>query len=279
MDLDVGNGNHGNQHVGTHTTELHVSVQMGSCKEEVITLLQQKDIDPNFQETEWLRTPFLLACYLNRVDLVRTLLTDKRVDVNRAQRHGTTPFYVACQEGHVDVIKILLRRQDVDIKKTNMNRASPFYIACANGHVGVVKTILASGREVDLEARTIFGNFHWCDKSAEERAREKGHLEIANLIVEFRAEKEKTMGRLRREMKISDTFAAEVFCQLVLKCDGYLRLREETNQSTGRFFAIAEQLPIDLQMVLCNRLYNVSKDIVSFCDSEAAFWLLFNHVF
>jgi len=44
-----------------------------------------------------------------------------------------------------------------------------------------------------------------------------------------------------------------------------------TPSPAARFFSIASQLPLDLQMVLCRRLVESAKEIIPGKDSEVAF--------
>jgi hypothetical protein len=47
--------------------------------------------------------------------------------------------------------------------------------------------------------------------------------------------------------------------------------QEEREDKAKRFFRIARKLPMELQMMLCNRMFNSPKDLVLRKDSEPAF--------
>ena len=67
---------------------------------------------------------------------------------------------------------------------------------------------------------------------------------------------------------------------MVLLCDDYLKIKDEvaqTTPSTFRFLKIARALPMELQMVLANRMCGISRDIVPLQQSEAAFQAHINH--
>jgi hypothetical protein len=69
-----------------------------------------------------------------------------------------------------------------------------------------------------------------------------------------------------------DVIAADLFALLVFACDDYLQLQpngEDTKEKA--FFRIGMKLPMDLQMVLCNRTFGWGSSIVSQKDSEASF--------
>jgi len=61
--------------------------------EEVQKLLQNPQINTNWQDSELQRTPFSIACQKGYIDTVKLLLDDERIDLNKAQNNGETPFY------------------------------------------------------------------------------------------------------------------------------------------------------------------------------------------
>lgn len=62
------------------------------------------------------------------------------------------------------------------------------------------------------------------------------------------------------------------FANIILYNDGFLALREnletESDQKANRYFKIAKQLPIELQMILANRTGNNPKNIIRAKDLE-----------
>jgi len=66
--------------------------------------------------------------------------------------------------------------------------------------------------------------------------------------------------------------AARTFSLIVFVCDGYLRLKNRPDQEkTNRFMRMAFRLPMELQMMLCNILFDYGKDVILTKDSEPAF--------
>jgi len=81
---------------------------------------------------------------------------------------------------------------------------------------------------------------------------------------------------LRMKLGALDELAAEVFALTVFLCDELLLLKPAPthNFAAGaatRFFAIASQLPMELQMILCHRAVGSMKQNILQKDSEAAF--------
>jgi len=66
--------------------------------------------------------------------------------------------------------------------------------------------------------------------------------------------------------------AANLFSLVVFVCDGFLEERVTLENSHWvRFLAIARKLPLELQMVLCNRTFGEAGSVVSIKDSELSF--------
>ena len=92
---------------------------------------------------------------------------------------------------------------------------------------------------------------------------------MVSLLERFRDNPEETRDEMRMELGWFDE-AAEMFALVVFLCDGLLEIKEK-NRTGGRFFKIAEQLPMELQMVLCHRVVGSMDDNISQEASEAAF--------
>jgi len=113
--------------------------------EEVQELLQNPKINPNCQSGGW--TPLNIACFHGDIEIVKLLLNDKRVEINKALEDGWTPFYYACKYNRIDIVKLLLDDKRIaDINKANKNGVTPFYIACQEGNSEVVKLLLNDER-------------------------------------------------------------------------------------------------------------------------------------
>jgi len=76
--------------------------------------------------------------------------------------------------------------------------------------------------------------------------------------------------------------ASSLFALIVFMCDDHLKFKKQQNdhrqpdfvdnfQAKVRFFSIAKRLPMELQMLLCNRVYSSAEDSVLKKDTEPAF--------
>ncbi|PWW72828.1 ankyrin, partial [Tuber magnatum] len=73
-------------------------------------------VDPETRDEEQ-QTPLSVAAKNDRLDAVKLLIDNKRVDLNSVDRTGRTPLSFAAGNGHVAVVKVLLSGTGVDPNK------------------------------------------------------------------------------------------------------------------------------------------------------------------
>lgn len=85
----------------------------------------------------------LWAAHDNRVAVVEQLLRDPSIDCNATDAHGVTPFYAAVYRGHSDLVKLMISNPRVDVNKpcSGCNDATPYWIACHRGHKEIIKLL------------------------------------------------------------------------------------------------------------------------------------------
>ena len=243
----------------------------------------------------------MIACQNGHKEVVSLLLADSRIEVNKPTNRGFTPFYVACQNGRKEVVSLLLADMRIDVNKPNKYQYTPLWTASQEGHLPVVQLFLASGREVDTKTKSIAGPDAWNHKTAAEIARLQGTRAktatesqevytrrnhngplIADLVDSFDADPAATGQKLRELPEFRDSFISDLFALVVFLCDDLLRVSVEslassssssTNNNTkvARFFQIAQALPMELQMLLCNGVFCVGKNMILTKHSEPAF--------
>ena len=113
---------------------------------------------------------------------------------------GITPLYYACANGREEIVKILLKDERVNVNKENKDGITPLWTSCCYGKEEIVKILFASGREIDTTKKTIPGNNDWNNKTAAEIARERGKEQIAELVDEYAKNPMEIILRLRNEM-------------------------------------------------------------------------------
>jgi len=255
-------------------------------------LLADSSVNVNWADAVFRRTSFYRACFFGQALVVEHLLGRSQVDVNLAQKDGATPVCVACQEGMEDVVGLLLLDNRVELNKFASDSSSPLWMGAQEGQLRVVQQLLASGREIDTAAKSeydgttpaqharIIASQPKLEHETEVDAVRRADLcsRIADLIDDYDRDQTKVRADLRGIPGLREHFAAHTFALVVFYCDEFVTLDAGCPPQVGRFFAVAASLPMDLQMVLCNRLFRSGSNIVSSAHSEAGFrWLARPH--
>jgi len=103
-------------------------------------------------------------------------------------------------------------------------------------------------------------------------AKDWSKTEVVTLLERFLSDAAQAKDAVRVEVGWYDGLAAEMFALVIFVSDGLLHIDVSTTPTpAARFFSIAAQLPLELQMVLCYRLVESDKEIISGKESEVAF--------
>jgi ankyrin repeat protein len=202
-----------------------------------------------------------IACRYGHDDIMRILLREcPDIDVNRRSFYDVTPLQLACHHGKVQVVKLLLKDPRVDVNRGGSDGCGPLWFACFALQREVVKWMIMSGREIDWEKK----GEHWdvTYKPAEIAIEEKD-AGTAALIRRFLEDPVRTRHQVGVDLAVPEYLAAELFSLVVFFSDDYVTLASPQAASSSsrkssdlrRFFGIAVNLPMELQMILCNRIY------------------------
>jgi len=245
---------------------LFKAISLGNTLEVKQILRQNPNIDVNRRNRKG-RTPLHEACLLGPPSIVSLLLARPDINVNIPMTNGESPFWVTCMFGRTESARLLLR--DSRIKTLNSSDSQGYTAlkwASFGGHIGVVESWIASGKEIDLGTPGDFKT------DAIGEAKRKGHVSLAILLENFRETPEDSRHEVRARTGWYVAPAAEVFALMVFTSDGLLGLRQRhLNSAVSKFFSIASQLPMELQMVLCYRLVGSRKCNIPVKDCEVAF--------
>jgi len=208
-----------------------------------------------------------IASHQDNPAIVRLLLAHPRIDVNPKDDHGWTPFFTACNENSLASLKLLLEDPRTKINELSHDGFSPLVVLSAGHNVFVSQWIIASGRDLD------FGQEGDMETDPEVAARVFNSPRVEALWLKFKKNPELTRYEVRLGFEIPEALAAGVFLLVVLLCDGLLRAKETTGAdqvNMKRFFAIAQRLPMELQMVLCLRLHGSTRTNIPGKDFSSA---------
>jgi len=205
------------------------------------------------------------CCGSHRSAVIPLLLAHPDVDANVKNKYGSTPFYLACLNGRTPCVREMLNDSRVKVDEPDKYGYTPLYRAARYGYLDVIKWWIASGREMDLgkpgdEKTDAIGEATKFDET-----------EVVTLLERFKANPLETRKVMRMELGLVDEAAAKVFAIVVFVSDGLLQIKDTTPSPAARFFNIAAQLPLELQMVLCHRVVGSGKEIIPGKYSEVAF--------
>jgi len=201
-----------------------------------------------------------------RSAVVPLLLAHSDIDVNAKSKYGYTPFYYACVCESTSCLRELLKDSRVKVNEPDKDGRIPLWRAAAWGRLDTIKWWIASGREMDLGKP---GDIHKTDAIA--AAKKYGKAEVVTLLERFKENQEETRHVIRVELGLLDELAAEMFARVVFVSDGLLQIKDTTPSPAARFFAIASQLPLEPQMVLCHRQVGSDNEIIPGQESEGSF--------
>ena len=244
-------------------------VENGNAEELAELMRQDPGFNVNMELDDYGHT--LLHCACGGGDrsfhVIPLLLAHPGIDVNLKDIYGWTPFFFACSTGYTSCAREMLKDSRVEANEPTNDGETPLWRAAYYGHLDVIKWWIASGREMDL------GKPEDVDRTdAIGVAKEYGETEVATLLERFKNNPEETRHNMRVELGLLDELAAEMFALVVFVSDGLLQVNDTaTTSPAARFFSIAAQLPLELQMVLCYRVMGSAKEIIAGKESEVAF--------
>ena len=207
---------------------------------------------------------FRVAVTLNRVEIVKLLLNHPAIDLNRRDHNGQTALWGACNGIKTGVLKLLLRDKRVKYLPDHFGM-TPLYFPCLLGRMENIKWALyLRGREIN--GREV--------KELIKIANKWKHSDIANLLERFTQNRERVIFQLNVDLEPFDN-PALLFATLAFLEDGLLRLKSKpvtaADTTQQRFFRMALQLPIEVQMLLCHCVYELNDDYIPNKMALAAF--------
>jgi len=243
------------------------TVEKGDVKELAELIRQDPGFNVNMAVDGYGNTLLHYACGSgNSSAVIPLLLPHPDIDVNVETRGGYTPFSVACATGSTSCVREMLKDSRVKVNEPDNDGWTPLWRAAYFGYLDIIKWWIASGREMYLG---IPGDVDNTD--AIEVAKKRGKMELVTLLERFEENPVKTKHAVRVELGLVDDLAAEMFALVVFISDGLLQVNDTTPSPAARFFSIASQLPLELQMVLCFRQVGSLMEIIRGKDSEVAF--------
>ena len=126
-------------------TLLHLAVY-ANCAEAVGMILDDGKLDPNIRCKD--DTPLQFACTQGYTDVIETLASSDRVNMEVKGKEGGTVLLEAVSSGQVEVVRTLLRigRPDVNIPGPGPKHIRPHMAAVGHSRPEMMRLLLANGR-------------------------------------------------------------------------------------------------------------------------------------
>ena len=208
-------------------------------------------------------TALHFACEQGHDAIVSILLAQPGIDVNQRSNNGSTPFFVACWNGKTSCARLLLLDSRVkNLGERTKNGSTSLRCAVRDGHVEIIQWWIVSGREMDLGELGVEGTDAVGRRTGGQSRWEREGLKwrrstLDTLLGKFAENPEDTRRAVRAELGWYDETATRLFARVVFV--------------SARFFRMACQLPLELQMVLCYRVVGSARETIHGKDSEVAF--------
>lgn len=228
------------------------------------------DLDVNSDGRYYGGTALYRCCSRGHANVLRLLLAHPRVDVNVYDGYGTTALMTACDHGASEIVGLLLVDPRLDVKRVDNGMRTALWHAAYKGQVDVVKRLLACERDVGVHCLGWNQNIR-CNISARGVSQSRGHFRVASLLHCFETQPAVMRLSLQIELGLPGASAAFLFAVIVFICDGFLSASAERKTLPARFFAISENLPMELQMVLSLRAFGLPQMFVAKGTTELAF--------
>ncbi len=121
----------------------------------------------------------------NDVEAVKSILKDKKINVNIQYKHGYTVLITASEKNHIEIVKLLLEssnKTNLDVNIQNLVGNTALIEASSQGHVEIVKLLLENPEKtnIDVNIKNYLGNTALRSSSLKE------HNKIIKLLLRYR---------------------------------------------------------------------------------------------
>ncbi len=121
---------------------------------------------------------FLDAICHGDLSIVQRMMSDGITNIYERTPLGINALHTAVMKGHVRVVEYLLSTRRFNIDATNTFNDTALHEAATNGNLTIVRMLMLAG--ANREIRT------YLEKTAENKARDIGHITVANFLRDFR---------------------------------------------------------------------------------------------
>ena len=190
MQLDVKN----------NSNKMPLTLAYEKGHENVIDLIGYESYAQNLDLENTLGNTTILHIIAERDNLkMCENIVTKIEDKNPKDSHGNIPLHIAATKGHFSVCKLFIEN-GMDLNSTNNVGETPLHFAAENGHYDICKLFVENGVKMSTKngKKIVLGPLSIKNRfvtSPLQRAKEKGHIDIVELIafeLGVRSQKEST---------------------------------------------------------------------------------------
>ena len=212
-------------------------------------------------------------------ELFEIFLSHPEVDVNIRNGNDHTPLMTIEMNTYLEMFLMLLKHPKIDVYCKDSSGNSIFYDICISGCIEGLLWWVALGFKIDFKSDEVKSAY---DRMIEyERLRavlERGkkssrfynYPKMRELLNLYRNDKDKAVFESKYRVGNESVLSTVLFSLVVFLCDGFLKVKAEENSETARFFRIASKLPMEIQMILCYRVFRSPKQGMCTTDVDMA---------
>ena len=175
-------------------------------KEELIKALSEgADVNQKDKSVNTIQTALHFSCYKSNIDILKTLLEHRYINVNLEDKTGWSAIHVACNFGAYKSVLEMLKDPRVDVNIVDPIGWSALICASYSGEAEVVKLLISFGRNVDVEIKTTFedsgtGTKKGC--TALDIARQRNKTNVVSVLEQYQLNPLETRNTLRKQLEL-----------------------------------------------------------------------------
>ena len=163
--------------IASPNEELRTASKNGNSTQVNFILKYCEKADVNTAGPTWGLTPLILAAIEGHVEVVRLLLKQEEININKASYSQRTALYFASKDGHASIVELLLQKKDININRAYSGGETALYVACYMGQMEVVQLLLDK-EDIDVNKANNYGI------TAFRIAYDHGFREVVQLLLE-----------------------------------------------------------------------------------------------
>lgn len=132
---------------------LHYERTRDESRDGIRQQLAQIDVDINCYRNTYEEPPLFMAVRLGQQNVVRLLLQQEDLLIERRDVRNNTVVALAAEENHQDIVKLLLEIEDVEINDRAYNRERALIHAVEHGNEAMIVLLLGKD-DIEVNARS-----------------------------------------------------------------------------------------------------------------------------